>query len=92
MDKGFKKHRQMLFEGTSNGEIAPQMCGCKSKKMGTSYWWLSSPNNYNGSNANEWSVNGSNGNLNNNNVTNSNAFRPRFLLYRIFNNIYYTEY
>ena len=43
--------------------------------MGTSYWWLSSPNNYNGSNANEWNVNGSNGNINNN-VNNTNALRP----------------
>ena len=33
--------------------------------MGTSNWWLSSPNNYNGSNAFEWNVNYSNGNLNN---------------------------
>ena len=60
---------------TSNGEVAPWMCGCKSKKMGTSNWWLSSPNNYNGSNANEWNFNGSNGNIDNNNVNNSNAFR-----------------
>ena len=60
---------------TSNGEVAPWMGGCKSKKMGTSNWWLSSPNNYNGSNANEWNFNGSNGNIDNNNVNNSNAFR-----------------
>ena len=59
--------------------------------MVTSNWWLSSPNNYNGSLAFEWNVNYSSGNLNNNNVNNSNAFRPRFLLCRIFNNIYYVN-
>ena len=66
--------------------------GVNLKKLGTSNWWLSSPNNYNGSNANEWNVNGSNGNINTNNVNNTNAFRPRFLLCRILNNICYTEY
>ena len=66
--------------------------GVNLQKLGTSNWWLSSPNNYNGSNAFEWNVNYSSGNLNNNNVNNTNVLRPRFLLYRIFNNIYYTEY
>ena len=32
--------------------------GVNLKKLGTSNWWLLSPNNYSGSNANEWNVNG----------------------------------
>ena len=40
------------------------------------YWWASSPNNFNGSNANVRNVN-SNGNANNaNNVNNNNGVRP----------------
>ena len=93
MDKEFKKHRKMLFEMTHLTAKSRRRCvGVNLKKLDTSNWWLSSPNNYNGSNANEWNVNGSNGNINNNNVNNTNALRPRFLLCRIFNNICYTEY
>ena len=40
--------------------------GVNLQKLGNSNWWLSSPNNYNGSNAFEWNVNYSSGNLNNN--------------------------
>ena len=42
----------------------------------TSYWWLSSPSNYYGSNAYEWYVSGSTGNINNVNVDGTYAFRP----------------
>ena len=42
------------------------MCGCKSKKMGISNWWLSSLNNYNGSNSNIY----------NSTISNTFAFRP----------------
>ena len=50
--------------------------GVNLQKLGTSNWWLSSPNNYNGSNAFEWNVNYSSGNLLNSGVDNSRAFRP----------------
>ena len=45
---------------------------------GSTDWWLLSPNNWNGSNANVFNVNGSSnpGNLNNNNVNNTNGVRP----------------
>ena len=44
--------------------------------------WLLSPNNWNGSNANVFNVNGSSnpGNLNNNNVNNTNGVRPSISL------------
>ena len=44
--------------------------------------WLLSPNNWNGSNANVFNVNGSSnpGNLNNNNVNNTNGVRPAISL------------
>ena len=44
--------------------------------------WLLSPNNWNGSNANVFNVNGSSnpGNLNNNNVNNTNGVRPTISL------------
>ena len=41
--------------------------GVNLKKMGTSNWWLSSPNNYNGSNGNIY---------NSNFVSNTFALRP----------------
>ena len=42
----------------------------------TSIWWLSSPYNYNGSNAYEWYVSGSNGSINSSYVGNTYALRP----------------
>ena len=44
--------------------------------------WLLSPNNWNGSNANVFNVNGSSnpGNLNNTNVNNTNGVRPAISL------------
>ena len=42
----------------------------------TSYWWLSSPSLFLGSNAGEWLVNGSNGYIYISNGSVSNAFRP----------------
>ena len=42
----------------------------------TSNWWLSSPVSCNGSNAFEWFVSYSSGNLSNYNVPSSLAFRP----------------
>ena len=55
--------------------------GVNLKKLGTFNWWLSSPNNYNGSNANEWNVNGAFGRLESYNVDSSTegypyTFRP----------------
>ena len=43
-------------------------------------WWVLSPTDFNGSNANVWDVNGNNSNLDNDNVNNNNGVRPQFLL------------
>ena len=42
----------------------------------SSYWWLSSPLRYNGSNAIEWGVNGSSGYISNDFVNDTHVFRP----------------